>query len=115
EEGGYVYEGRADDMIKVGGLWVSPIEVEYALSEHPVVIEAAVVGVSKDETTRLKAYLVCREREGPREELEAELQQWCKERLRRYEYPHLFEFVEDLPKTLTGKIQRYKLRESAQN
>ncbi|MBV9474233.1 MAG: benzoate-CoA ligase family protein [Solirubrobacterales bacterium] len=115
EEGGYVYEGRADDMIKVGGLWVSPIEVEYALSEHPVVIEAAVVGVNKDETTRLKAYLVCREREGPREELEAELQQWCKERLRRYEYPHLFEFVEDLPKTLTGKIQRYKLRESAQN
>ena len=111
EGGGYVYEGRADDMIKVGGLWVSPIEVENVLAEHPVVIEVAVVGVRAEETTRVKAYLVCREHDRPQAEFELELQQWCKERLRRYEYPHFFAFVDDLPKTLTGKIQRYKLRD----
>jgi benzoate-CoA ligase len=111
EAGGYVYEGRADDMIKVGGLWVSPIEVENALAEHPVVVEAAAIGVRAEETTRVKAYLVCREHDHEQEALEAELQEWCKERLRRYEYPHYFTFVDELPKTLTGKIQRYKLRE----
>jgi benzoate-CoA ligase family protein len=111
DAGGYVYEGRADDMIKVGGLWVSPIEVENALAEHPLVIEAAAVGVRADETTRVKAYLVCREHDRPAAALEEELQEWCKARLRRYEYPHFFAFVDDLPKTLTGKIQRYKLRE----
>jgi benzoate-CoA ligase len=111
QAGGYVYEGRADDMIKVGGLWVSPIEVENALVEHPLVIEAAAVGVRQEDTTRLKAYLVCREHELDQRDLESELQAWCKERLRRYEYPHFFTFVDELPKTLTGKIQRYKLRE----
>ncbi|MDP9277669.1 MAG: benzoate-CoA ligase family protein [Actinomycetota bacterium] len=111
EAGGYVYEGRADDMIKVGGLWVSPIEVENTLAEHPLVVEAAVVGVRAEETTRVKAYLVCREHDRTEDDLAGELQQWCKDRLRRYEYPHFFDFVEELPKTLTGKIQRYKLRE----
>jgi benzoate-CoA ligase len=111
EAGGYVYEGRADDMIKVGGLWVSPIEVENALAEHPLVVEAAAVGVRADETTRVKAYLVCRAHDQRREALEEELREWCKARLRRYEYPHFFAFVDDLPKTLTGKIQRYKLRD----
>jgi benzoate-CoA ligase family protein len=111
EAGGYVYEGRADDMIKVGGLWVSPIEVENALAEHPAVVEAAAIGIRAEETTRVKAYLVCREHDGDQRALEAELQEWCKARLRRYEYPHFFAFVDELPKTLTGKIQRYKLRE----
>ncbi|MFL5848238.1 MAG: benzoate-CoA ligase family protein [Solirubrobacteraceae bacterium] len=111
EAGGYVYEGRADDMIKVGGLWVSPIEVENTLAEHPLVIEAAAIGIREEDTTRVKAYLVCREHDREQESLTEELQQWCKDRLRRYEYPHYFAFVEELPKTLTGKIQRYKLRE----
>jgi benzoate-CoA ligase len=111
EAGAYAYEGRADDMIKVGGLWVSPIEVENALAEHPLVVEAAAVGVRGEETTRVKAYLVCREHDRAEAELAAELQEWCKDRLRRYEYPHFFAFVDELPKTLTGKIQRYKLRE----
>jgi benzoate-CoA ligase family protein len=111
ESGAYVYEGRADDMIKVGGLWVSPIEVENALAEHPAVVEAAAIGVRAQETTRVKAYLVCREYDRDQEALQEELQEWCKGRLRRYEYPHFFTFVDELPKTLTGKIQRYKLRE----
>ena len=110
EEGVYVYEGRADDMIKIGGLWASPISIENALVEHPRVLEAAAVGVQADFTTRVKAYVVCRGGQAD-EGLAGELQTWCKERLRRYEFPAFIEFVDALPKTATGKIQRYKLRE----
>ena len=112
EHGDYVYEGRADDMIKIGGLWASPIEIENALVEHPRVLEAAAVGVDADYTTRVKAFVICRGDAGD-EALVAELQEWCKSRLRRYEFPHFITFVDDLPKTPTGKIQRYKLREEA--
>jgi benzoate-CoA ligase len=107
--GDYVYEGRADDMIKIGGLWASPIEIENALVEHPRVLEAAAVGIDADYTTRVKAFVICRGETGD-DALVAELQEWCKGRLRRYEYPHYIAFVEELPKTPTGKIQRYKLR-----
>jgi benzoate-CoA ligase family protein len=109
ENGDYVYEGRADDMIKIGGLWASPIEIENVLVEHPRVLEAAAVGVDADFTTRVKAFVICRGEAGD-EALIAELQEWCKNRLRRYEFPHFIDFVEELPKTPTGKIQRYKLR-----
>ncbi|MDA0163090.1 benzoate-CoA ligase family protein [Solirubrobacter ginsenosidimutans] len=112
EDGYFVYEGRADDMIKIGGLWASPIEIENALVEHPRVLEAAAVGVDADYTTRVKAFVICRGEAGD-EALVAELQEWCKSRLRRYEFPHFITFVDDLPKTPTGKIQRYKLREEA--
>ena len=112
EDGNYVYEGRADDMIKIGGLWASPIEIENALVEHPRVLEAAAVGVDADFTTRVKAFVICRGDAGD-EALVAELQDWCKSRLRRYEFPHFITFVDELPKTPTGKIQRYKLREDA--
>jgi|tagenome__1003787_1003787.scaffolds.fasta_scaffold20959453_3 benzoate-CoA ligase family protein len=112
DTGRYVYEGRADDMIKIGGLWASPIEIENVLVEHPRVLEAAAVGVEADFTTRVKAFVICRGDAGD-EDLVGELQEWCKSRLRRYEYPHFIEFVDDLPKTPTGKIQRYKLREPA--
>ncbi len=110
EDGYYVYEGRADDMIKIGGLWASPIEIENALMEHPRVLEAAAVGVDSDFTTRVKAFVICRGESGD-DGLILELQTWCKSRLRRYEYPHFIDFVDELPKTPTGKIQRYKLRE----
>jgi benzoate-CoA ligase len=112
EDGYFVYEGRADDMIKVGGLWASPIEIENVLVEHPRVLEAAAIGVDADFTTRVKAFVVCRGDAGD-EALVVDLQAWCKSRLRRYEYPHFIAFVEELPKTPTGKIQRYKLREPA--
>src|SRR4051795_12498500 len=110
EHGCFVYEGRADDMIKVGGLWASPIEIENVLVEHPRVLEAAAVGVDADYTTRVKAFVICRGDAGD-DALAGELQEWCKSRLRRYEYPHFIDFVDELPKTPTGKIQRYKLRE----
>jgi benzoate-CoA ligase len=111
EDGFYWYEGRSDDMIKVGGLWVSPVEIEGTLLDHPAVVEAAAVGVPVEGLTRVKAYVILREGNEGSESLVEELQNWCKDRLKRYQFPHIVDFVEDLPRTVTGKIQRYKLRE----
>jgi|FLYL01.1.fsa_nt_gi benzoate-CoA ligase len=111
EDGYYWYEGRSDDMIKVGGLWVSPIEIENRLVEHPAVAEAAVVGVKEEGLTRIKAYVILAAGHQGSDELTATLQAWCKEKLLRYQYPHMVEFVDDLPRTATGKIQRFKLRQ----
>jgi benzoate-CoA ligase len=112
-DGHFVYQGRSDDMIKVGGLWVSPADVEGCLVKHPAVSEAAVIGVRVDDVSRIKAFVICAS--GAAAEPDAladELREWCKGNLRRYEYPHVVEFVEDLPRTPTGKVQRYKLREA---
>lgn len=113
EDGFYWFEGRCDDMLKVGGLWVSPIDIENALMEHPAVMEAAVVGVPVEGLTRVKAFVTLRSGYSPSDGLAADLQAWCKDRLQRYQYPHVIEFVDELPKTVTGKIQRFKLREPA--
>ncbi|HKB18593.1 MAG TPA: benzoate-CoA ligase family protein [Candidatus Dormibacteraeota bacterium] len=110
-DGFYWYEGRSDDMIKVSGLWVSPIEIESVLLEHPAVAESAVVGISVDGFTKIKAFVIAKPGASPGDALVAELQEHCKTRLQRFQYPHMVEFVPDLPKTVTGKIQRYKLRE----
>jgi benzoate-CoA ligase family protein len=112
-DGFYWYEGRSDDMIKVGGLWVSPIEIESVLLEHPAVGESAVVGIEVEGFTKIKAFVITKGNAAAGDPLVAELQEHCKSRLQRYQYPHLIEFVQDLPKTVTGKIQRYKLREPA--
>ncbi|HEV3364824.1 MAG TPA: AMP-binding protein, partial [Acidimicrobiia bacterium] len=113
EDGFYWYEGRADDMIKVGGLWVSPIEIENVLMEHEAVLEAGVVGVEVEGFMKIRAHVIPRSdvpdgAEG--DALVAELQNLCKEKLQRYQYPHIVRFEEELPKTMTGKIQRYVLR-----
>lgn len=111
-DGTYTYVGRVDDMLKVGGLWVSPVDMEHVLMEHPRVLGAGVVGVTLDNATRIAAYVECAG--GPGDDaLADELRSWCKERLRRYEYPHLVRFVDVLPRTLTGKVQRFRLREWA--
>ena len=113
DDGYYWYEGRVDDMIKVGGLWASPIEIENVLMEHPAVLEAAVVGVEVDGFTRIRAHVICGKGGTPADPspgLDAELQEWCKNRLQRYQYPHMVEFTDELPKTVTGKIQRFVLR-----
>jgi benzoate-CoA ligase len=109
-DGHYVYQGRADDMIKVGGLWVSPVDVEACLVRHPEVSEAAVIGTRIDDVSRIKAFVIAGDGAGDR--LADELRHWCKEHLRRYEYPHVVEFVDDFPRTATGKVQRFKLREA---
>jgi len=111
EEGFYWYEGRADDMLKVGGEWVSPIEMENALMECPAVREAAVVGVPVEGVMRIRAVIILASQQTPTPALKEDLQEWCKARLQRFQYPHLIDFVDDLPKTATCKIQRFKLRE----
>jgi benzoate-CoA ligase len=110
-DGYFWYAGRADDMLKVGGIWVSPIEVENTLIKHPAVLEAAVVG--KEDTDRLvkpKAFVVLKEPAGAGPALAEELKGFVKDRIAPYKYPRWIDFVTDLPKTSTGKIQRYRLR-----
>jgi acyl-coenzyme A synthetase/AMP-(fatty) acid ligase len=111
-EGDFVYQGRADDMIKVGGLWVAPADVEACLVRHPAISEAAVIGVLVDDVSRIKAFVIPAEAPPDAEALADELRGWCKDNLRRYEYPHVVQFVDDFPRTPTGKIQRFKLREA---
>jgi benzoate-CoA ligase family protein len=110
-DGFWWHQGRVDDMLKVGGNWVSPVEMEQTLAEHPAVFECAVVQVSVEGLTRIKAVVVTSQPDPQR--LTPELQQWCKQRLQRHEYPHTVEYATELPKTTTGKVQRYKLRAGA--
>ncbi|HWO41642.1 MAG TPA: benzoate-CoA ligase family protein [Candidatus Eisenbacteria bacterium] len=110
-EGYYWYCGRSDDMLKVGGLWVSPIEIENTLLEHPAVLEAAVVGdLDADGLAKPKAYVLLKSEFRPSDALKIELQSLVKSKLAPYKYPRWVEFVDDLPKTVTGKIQRFRLR-----
>ena len=113
-EGYYVYAGRTDDMLKVSGMYVSPIEVESALITHQSVLEAAVVG-KEDEQKLVKplAFVVLKPGSEGSDQLAEELRQHVKSRLAPFKYPRWIEFVNDLPKTATGKIQRFKLRELA--
>jgi benzoate-CoA ligase len=111
-DGWLTYSGRADDMLKVGGIYVSPIEVEEALASHPDVLEAAVVGAEDaDNLVKPFAYVVLHHDVEPGPRREALLQAHVKDRLAPYKYPRWIEFVADLPKTATGKIQRFRLRE----
>jgi len=112
-EGNYAYEGRVDDMFKVGGLWISPADMEDCLMGHAAVAEAAVVGVTVDDLSRVQAFVIVAPGATAGDELADELREWCKSRLRRYEYPHIVAFVDDFPRTVTGKVQRFKLRELA--
>jgi benzoate-CoA ligase family protein len=113
DDGVYVYEGRADDMLKIGGLWVSPVDMENAIMEHPLVDGVGVVGVTVDDVSRVAAYIIRRDGDPTDDQLADELRALCKERLRRYEYPHVVQFVDDLPRTVNGKVQRFRLRELA--
>ena len=111
EEGYYWCAGRGDDMLKVGGIWVSPVEVENCLTQHPAVFEVAVVGAQDDKgLTKPKAFVVLRQGLEPSAGLEQELKQWVLDRLAKFKYPRWIEFVDALPKSSTGKVQRYKLR-----
>jgi benzoate-CoA ligase len=113
-DGYYWYAGRSDDMMKVGGIWVSPIEVENALIEHAAVQECG-VGSRSDHDGLLKpyAFVVLKNGKAGTPELAAELQQFVRARLAEYKRPRWVEFIDELPKTATGKVQRYKLRERA--
>jgi benzoate-CoA ligase len=108
-DGSYTYGGRSDDMLKVSGIYVSPFEVEATLVQHNSVLEAAVIGVPDAQgLTKTKAFVVLKT---GAQATEAELQAFVKDKLAPYKYPRHIVFVDDLPKTATGKIQRFKLRE----
>ena len=110
-EGYYWYQGRSDDMLKAGGIWVSPVEVENTLVQHPAVLEAGVVGhADEDGLVKPIAFVVLKGGQQPGDALAKELQAFVKDKLAPYKYPRWIRFVPELPKTATGKIQRYKLR-----
>ncbi len=108
-DGYYTYSGRSDDMLKVSGIWVSPFEVEATLMQHPAVLECAVIGTEDGEgLTKTKAFVVVTPGAAVSD---ADLKAFVKEKLAAYKYPRTIEFVDELPKTATGKIQRFRLRE----
>jgi benzoate-CoA ligase len=111
EDGYFWYCGRADDMLKVGGIWVSPVEVEATLVRHAAVLEAAVVGREDDDRlVKPQAFVVLKEPATASPALADELKAFVKDKIAPYKYPRWIEFVPELPKTATGKIQRFKLR-----
>jgi len=110
-QGYFTYAGRSDDMLKVSGIYVSPFEVEAALSTHPSVLEAAVIGhPDEEQLIKPKAYVVTKPGVDATPELAEQLKAHVKTRLAPYKYPRWIEFLPELPKTATGKIQRFKLR-----
>jgi len=113
DQDGYLfYSGRSDDMLKVGGIWCSPFEIEGALIEHPAVLEAAVVGRADDAgLVKPEAWIVLGDGARPTEALREALQQHCKASLAPYKFPRELHFIDELPKTATGKIQRFRLRQ----
>jgi benzoate-CoA ligase family protein len=111
DDGYFIYDGRSDDMLKVGGIWCSPVEVENCLIGHPAVLEAAVVGhADENQLIKPKAFVVLKQAGGGGAALTDELMALCKKTLAPYKYPRWVEYVTELPKTATGKIQRFKLR-----
>ncbi len=111
-EGYFRFQGRRDEMLKVGGIWVSPFEVEEALISHSAVLEAAVIGrADRDSLVKPKAFVILRETGSGTDALVTELQAHVKERIGVWKYPRWIDFVDSLPKTATGKIQRFRLRE----
>jgi benzoate-CoA ligase len=114
EDGYFTYCGRTDDMLKVGGIYVSPFEVEGALLSHPSVLEAAVIGQADEYgLIKPKAYIVVKPGTTGDPALAEVLQRHVKDRLAPFKYPRWIEFIAEMPKTATGKIQRFKLRERA--
>jgi acyl-coenzyme A synthetase/AMP-(fatty) acid ligase len=112
EDGYYWHAGRSDDMLKVGGMWVSPVEVESVILDHPAVLECAVVGaIDPAGLVKPRAFVVARDGQVPGDALAGDIIAHCRRVAAEYKRPRWIEFVDDLPKTATGKIQRYKLRE----
>jgi len=112
-DGYFTYAGRNDDMLKVSGIYVSPFEVEATLVQHPAILEAAVIGkTDTDGLTKTKAFIVLKQGQSLTQD---EVKAFVKERLAPYKYPRFIEFVAELPKTATGKIQRFRLRDLENN
>lgn len=112
KDGNFFYVGRNDDMLRAGGIWISPAEIESTLLEHPAVSECAVIGVeNEDHLVKPKAYIVLRSGVDAAPETEDDIRKLVRDKLAHYKCPRWMQFVDSLPKTATGKIQRFKLRE----
>ncbi|MFH1487914.1 MAG: benzoate-CoA ligase family protein, partial [Pseudomonadota bacterium] len=112
EEGFYYFRGRSDDMLRVGGKWLAPREVENTLNQHPALAESAVVGYKdEDELIKPYAFLVLKTGYSPSEQLEEEIKAFVKDKIAVYKYPRWIEFIHELPRTVGGKIQRFLLQE----
>ncbi len=110
-DGYYTHAGRSDDMLKVGGIWVSPMEVEAALTRHPAVLQCAVVGkTDESDLIKPKAFVILNEGYAASAEMEQDLIEFCRANMAGYKRPRWIEFMTELPFTATGKIQRFKLR-----
>ncbi len=110
KDGFYWYDGREDEMLKVSGQWVSPLEIEAALGQHPAVSETAVVGAADESgLTRVKAFVVLKEGTKPSPELEKEMVNFVRDRIAHFKAPRWIEFVPEMPRTVTGKLQRHRL------
>ena len=110
-EGRYWHRGRSDDMLKVGGQWISPVQVEEALRAHPAVFDCAVAACRVGGLERPAAHLILRPGNTPGRTLEKALRAFLAARLPDYMCPLVYRFVDDLPRTPTGKVQRFKLRQ----
>ncbi len=112
EDGYFWHQGRNDDMMKVSGAWVSPVEVENALATHNAVAECAVVGHENEAgLVKTKAFVVLRPEKSATDDLTQELIAHVKQSISGFKAPHWVEYVAELPKTATGKIRRFKLRD----
>jgi acyl-coenzyme A synthetase/AMP-(fatty) acid ligase len=111
EQGYLTFAGRADELLKVSGLWVAPVEVEECLMRHEAVLHAAVIGVEEEGLVKPKAFVVLRAGREAHGALAGELQEFVKARLAKHKYPRIVEFVADLPKNDRGKVDRKLLRE----
>ncbi|UCD78412.1 MAG: benzoate-CoA ligase family protein [Desulfobacterales bacterium] len=115
EAGYYFFRGRSDDMLRVGGKWLAPEEVEKTINEHPAVAESAVVGYKdRDELIKPYAFVVPASGASPSDKLSEDIKQFVKDRIAAYKYPRWVEFVDNIPKTAGGKIQRFVLQEKVQ-
>ena len=112
-DGYYWYQGRADDLLKVGGIWVAPVEVENCLGEHPAVAECAVIGVDEAGLAQTRAYVVLLPGQPPDEDLATALQAFVRARLAPHKAPRQVIFVDELPKTASGKLDRKALKQEA--
>ena len=115
EAGYYYFRGRSDDMLRVGGKWLAPQEVEKTLNMHPAVAESAVVGYQgKDDLIKPYAFVVLNLDSAASDSLQEDIKQFVRDRIAAYKYPRWIEFTESIPKTTGGKIQRFVLQERVQ-
>jgi acyl-coenzyme A synthetase/AMP-(fatty) acid ligase len=115
DDGYFYFRGRSDDMLRVGGKWLAPEEVEKTINRHPAVAESAVVGYKdRDELIKPYAIVVLKTGTSPSDNLTADIKQFVKDRIAAYKYPRWIEFADSIPRTAGGKIQRFELQEKIQ-